>query len=52
MIYVSASLDNAQARNATRRARKLPPEIVKQDWDAMHKRMHNQFKKDVRQRLP
>jgi predicted kinase len=32
MIYVSASLDNAQKRNE-KRARKLPPEIVKGDWD-------------------
>ena len=43
MIYVSASLDNAQARNE-KRARKLPPEIVKQDWDAAQKNAQ-QFKK-------
>lgn len=36
MIYVSASLDNAQARNASR-PRKLPQEIVKQDWDNAQK---------------
>ena len=36
MVYVNASLENAQARNA-KRARKLPPEIVKQDWDAAQK---------------
>jgi predicted kinase len=36
MIYVSASLDNAQKRNASR-ARKLPQEIVKQDWDNAQK---------------
>jgi predicted kinase len=42
MIYVSASLDNAQKRNE-KRARKLPPEIVKGDWDAAQKNS-NQFK--------
>ena len=36
MLYVNASLDNAQKRNA-KRARKLPPEIVKQDWDNAQK---------------
>tara|TARA_B100000900_G_scaffold161236_1_gene136909 strand:- start:3353 stop:4597 length:1245 start_codon:yes stop_codon:yes gene_type:complete len=36
MVYVNASLENAQARNA-KRARKLPPEIVKNDWDAAQK---------------
>ena len=36
MIYVSASLDNAQKRNASR-PRKLPKEIVKQDWDNAQK---------------
>jgi len=43
MIYVSASLNNAQARNE-KRARKLPPEIVKQDWDAAQKNAQ-EFKK-------
>ena len=38
MIYVSASLDNAQKRNE-KRARKLPPEIVKGDWDAASKEL-------------
>ena len=36
MIYVSATLDNAQKRNASR-PRKLPQEIVKQDWDNAQK---------------
>ena len=36
MLFVDASLDNAQKRNA-KRARKLPPEIVKQDWDNAQK---------------
>tara|TARA_Y100001937_G_scaffold27355_1_gene39289 strand:- start:3942 stop:5186 length:1245 start_codon:yes stop_codon:yes gene_type:complete len=36
MVYVNASLDNAQKRNKAR-ARKLPPEIVKNDWDAAQK---------------
>lgn len=36
MIFVNASLDNAQKRNDLR-ARKLPPEIVKGDWDAAQK---------------
>jgi predicted kinase len=36
MLFVSASLDNAQKRNA-KRARKLPPEIVKGDWDNAQK---------------
>ena len=48
MIYVSASLDNAQKRNAMR-ARKLPPEIVKGDWDAAQKNLkqfRGIFKKD------
>ena len=36
MVYVSTSLDNAQKRNASR-ARKLPPEIVKKDWDNSQK---------------
>ena len=48
MIYVSASLDNAQKRNSMR-ARKLPPEIVKKDWDRSQKNidmMKKIFKKD------
>ena len=48
MVYVSASLDNAQKRNASR-ARKLPPEIVKKDWDRSQKNidaMKKMFKKD------
>ena len=48
MIYVSASLDNAQTRNA-KRARKLPPEIVQSDWDRSQKNitaMKRIFKKD------
>ena len=48
MVYVSASLDNAQKRNASR-ARKLPPEIVKKDWDRSQKNidaMKKIFKKD------
>jgi predicted kinase len=48
MIYVSASLDNAQKRNADR-ARKLPSEIVKKDWDNSQKNiaiMKKIFKKD------
>lgn len=32
MIFVRTSLENAQARNDSR-PRKLPPEIVKKDWD-------------------
>jgi predicted kinase len=36
MVFVNASLDNAQKRNELR-ARKLPPEIVKGDWDAAQK---------------
>ena len=36
MIFVNASLDNAQKRNDLR-SRKLPPEIVKGDWDAAQK---------------
>ena len=48
MVYVSASLDNAQKRNSMR-ARKLPPEIVKKDWDRSQKNidiMKKIFKKD------
>jgi predicted kinase len=36
MIFVNASLDNAQKRNDMR-PRKLPQEIVKQDWDKAQK---------------
>jgi predicted kinase len=36
MLFVSASLDNAQKRNEMR-PRKLPKEIVKQDWDKSRK---------------
>ena len=36
MVYVNASLDNAQKRNE-KRSRKLPPEIVKSDWDNAQK---------------
>jgi len=36
MIYVSASLKNAQARNAMR-SRKLPPQVVQNDWEAANK---------------
>jgi predicted kinase len=36
MIFVNASLDNAQKRNDLR-SRKLPPKIVKGDWDAAQK---------------
>ena len=48
MIYVSASLDNAQKRNE-KRARKLPPEIVKSDWEKAQKNssaFKSMFKKD------
>ena len=48
MVYVSASLDNAQKRNSMR-ARKLPPEIVKKDWDRSQKNidiMKKIFRKD------
>jgi len=48
MIFVSASLDNAQKRNEMR-ARKLPPEIVKKDWEASRKNadlFKSMFKKD------
>jgi len=36
MVFVNASLDNAQKRNDLR-SRKLPSEIVKKDWDAAQK---------------
>ena len=36
MVYVNTSLENAQKRNKAR-ARKLPAEIVKNDWDAAQK---------------
>jgi predicted kinase len=48
MIYVSASLDNAQKRNEMR-ARKLPPEIVKADWEKAQKNANgykSMFKRD------
>jgi len=48
MVFVNTSLDNAQARNDMR-ARKLPPEIVKGDWDASQKnasKFRAMFKKD------
>ena len=35
-----SSLENAQKRNDMYRARKLPPEIVKSDWDKAMARMH------------
>tara|TARA_B100000902_G_scaffold352378_1_gene363034 strand:- start:320 stop:1600 length:1281 start_codon:yes stop_codon:yes gene_type:complete len=43
MIFVRTSLENAQKRNDMR-ARKLPPEIVKGDWDKAMKSA-NDFKK-------
>ena len=43
MIYVSASLKNAQARNA-KRSRKLPPQVVQNDWEAANKNA-SEFKK-------
>jgi len=43
MVYVSASLDNAQKRNE-KRARKLPPEIVKTDWESAQKNL-TQYKR-------
>ena len=49
MVYVSASLDNAQNRNA-QRARKLPPEIVEKDWKRSQKNlkmMQGIFGKDL-----
>ena len=36
MIFVNATLNNAQKRNDMR-PRKLPQEIVKQDWDKAQK---------------
>ena len=48
MIFVNASLDNAQKRNQMR-PRKLPQEIVKQDWDKAQKNardLHKIFGKD------
>ena len=48
MIYVSASLNNAQKRNEMR-ARKLPPEIVKADWEKAQKNANgykSMFKRD------
>ncbi len=43
MVYVNTSLENAQARNA-QRERKLPPEIVKGDWENAQKNA-NKYKK-------
>lgn len=43
MVFVNASLDNAQKRNE-KRARKLPPQIVKGDWDKAQKNA-NEYKK-------
>lgn len=40
MIYVNTSLENAQKRNKAR-ARKLPAEIVKNDWDAAQKNVRD-----------
>ena len=48
MVYVNTSLDNAQKRNESR-PRKLPPEIVKKDWDKAQKNVatfRSIFKKD------
>jgi predicted kinase len=39
MIYVNASLDNAQKRNE-KRARKLPANIVQKDWENAQKNMN------------
>ena len=36
MVYVNTNLDNAQKRNSMR-SRKLPPEIVKSDWENAQK---------------
>ena len=49
MIYVSASLDNALKRNA-KRARVLPDEVVKSDWERSQKNLNTMkkiFKKDL-----
>lgn len=43
MIFVNANLENAQKRNSMR-SRKLPPEIVKGDWDNAQKNA-NTFRK-------
>ena len=40
MIYVNASLENAQKRNEMR-PRKLPKEIVQKDWENAQKNMNN-----------
>jgi len=40
MIYVNASLENAQKRNEMR-ARKLPKEIVQKDWETAQKNMND-----------
>ena len=49
MIYVSASLDNALKRNS-KRARVLPDEVVKSDWERSQKNLNTMkkiFKKDL-----
>ena len=49
MIYVSASLDNALKRNS-KRARVLPDEVVRSDWDRSKKNlttMKGIFKRDL-----
>ena len=43
MVFVNASLNNAQKRNEMR-ARKLPPQIVQKDWDKAQKNA-NEYKK-------
>ena len=48
MIYVRTSLDNAQKRNEMR-PRKLPPQVVQKDWEAVEKnasKLKSLFKKD------
>jgi predicted kinase len=40
MIFVNASLENAQKRNEMR-ARKLPKEIVQKDWETAQKNMND-----------
>ena len=48
MVYVRTSLDNAQKRNEMR-PRKLPPQVVQKDWEAVEKnasKLKSLFKKD------
>ena len=48
MIYVRTSLDNAQKRNEMR-PRKLPPQVVEKDWEAVEKnasKLKSLFKRD------